>query len=164
MNHIHDLSHDWLVTRGSWMGNPLNRIHFSNPFICLVQVLSSSQHSVQFSSVAQSCPTLSDQISRSVVSNCLQPHESQHTRPPCHHQLPPSIFPNIRIFSSESVHRIRWPKYWSFSFSISPSNEYSGLISFRRDWLYLPAVQGTLKGLFSNTTELMLSIFSILLN
>ena len=61
--------------------------------------------------------------------------------------LPPSIFPNIRVFSNESVLRIRWPKYWSFSFSISPSNEYSGLISFRRDWLDLLAVQGTLKSL-----------------
>ena len=59
--------------------------------------------------------------------------------------LPPSIFPSIRIFSNESVLRIRWPKYWSFSFSISPSNDYSGLISFRMDWLDLLAVQGTLK-------------------
>ena len=57
--------------------------------------------------------------------------------------LLPSIFPSIRVFSNESVLHIRWPKYWSFSFSISPSNEYSGLISFRMDWLYLRAVQGT---------------------
>ena len=64
-----------------------------------------------------------------------------------HHPLllPPSILPSIRVFSNESVLRIRWPKYWSFSFSISPSNEYSGLISFRIDWLDLLAVQGTLK-------------------
>ena len=61
--------------------------------------------------------------------------------------LLPSIFPSIRVFSSESVLCIRWPKYWSFSFSISPSNEYSGLISFRMDWLDLPAAQGTLKSL-----------------
>ena len=59
--------------------------------------------------------------------------------------LPPSIFPSIRIFSNESVLCIRWPKYWSFSFSISPSNEYSGLISFRIDWLDLLSVQGTLE-------------------
>ena len=59
--------------------------------------------------------------------------------------LPPSIFPRIRVFSNESVLCIRWPKFWSFSFSISPSNEYSGLISFRMDWLNLLAVQGTLK-------------------
>ena len=63
----------------------------------------------------------------------------------------PSIFPSIRVFSNESALHIRWPKYWNFSFSISPSNEYSGLISFRMDWLDLPAVQGTLI-VFSNTT------------
>ena len=62
----------------------------------------------------------------------------------------PSIFPSIRVFSSESVLHIRWPKYWSFSFSISPSNEYSGLISFRMDWLDLLAVQGTLKSLLQH--------------
>ena len=61
--------------------------------------------------------------------------------------LMPSIFPSIRVFSNESILRIRWPKYWSFSFSISPSNEYSGLISFRMDWLDFLAVQGTLKSL-----------------
>ena len=61
--------------------------------------------------------------------------------------LLPSIFPSIRVFSNESVLHIRWPKYWSFSFSISPSDEYSGLISFRMDWLDLLAVQGTLKSL-----------------
>ena len=61
--------------------------------------------------------------------------------------LPPSIFSSIRVFSNESVLQIRWPKYWSFSFSISSSNEYSGLISFRLDWLDLLAVQGTLKSL-----------------
>ena len=64
----------------------------------------------------------------------------------CHPLLiPPSIFPSIRVFPNESVHCIRWPKYWNFSFSISPCNEYSGLISFRMDWLDLLAVQGTLK-------------------
>ena len=64
--------------------------------------------------------------------------------------LSASIFPSIRVFSSESVLHIRWPKDWNFSFSISPSNEYSGLISFRMDWLDLPAVQGTLKGLLQH--------------
>ena len=64
--------------------------------------------------------------------------------------LPPSIFPSFRVFSNESVLRIRWPKYWSFSFSINPSNEYSGLISFRIDWLDLLAVQGTLKSLLQH--------------
>ena len=62
--------------------------------------------------------------------------------------LPPSIFPSIRVFSNESVLHNRWPKYWTFSFSINPSNEYSGLISFRMDWLDLLAVQGTLKSPF----------------
>ena len=64
--------------------------------------------------------------------------------------LPPSIFPSIRIFSNESVLGIRWPKYWSFTFSISPSNEHPGLISFRMDWLDLHAVQGTLKSLLQH--------------
>ena len=64
--------------------------------------------------------------------------------------LPPSIFPSIRVFSSESVLHIRWPKYWSFSFNISPSNEHSGLISFRMDWLDLLAIQGTLKSLLQH--------------
>ena len=64
--------------------------------------------------------------------------------------LLPLIFPSIRVFSSESVLCIRWPKYWSFCFSISPSNEYSGLISFRIDWFNIPAVQGTLKSLLQH--------------
>ena len=64
--------------------------------------------------------------------------------------FPPSIFPSIRVFSIELVFHIRWPKYWSFNFSISPSNEYSGLISFRMDWLDPLAVQGTLKSLLQN--------------
>ena len=64
--------------------------------------------------------------------------------------LLPSIFPSIRVFSNESTLRMRWPKYWSFSFSISPSNEYSGLISFRMNWLDLLAVQGTLKSLLQH--------------
>ena len=73
--------------------------------------------------------------------------------------LLPSIFPSIRVFSNESALRIRWPKYWGFSFSISPSNEYSGLISFRIDWFDLPAVQGTLKSLlqFESINSLALS-------
>ena len=64
--------------------------------------------------------------------------------------LPPSIFPSIKVSSNESVRHIRWPKYWSFSFNISPSNEYLGLISFRKDWLDLLAVQGTLKSLLQH--------------
>ena len=111
------------------------------------------------------------QFSHSVVSNSLQPHRLQHTRLPspaprvcsdscplsqwCHPTTHPLSSPSPLTFNlsqhhslfSESVLRIRWPKYWSFSFSISPSNEYSGLISFRMDWLDLLAVQGTLKSL-----------------
>ena len=68
----------------------------------------------------------------------------------CRPLLPPSVFPSIRVFSSESVFHIRWPEYWSFNFSISPSNEYSGLISFRIHCLDLLAVQGTLKGLLQH--------------
>ena len=79
--------------------------------------------------------------------------------------LLPSIFPSSRVFSSESVLCIRWPKYWSFSFSISPSNKYSGLISFKMDWLYLLAVQGTLKSLLqyqsSKASILRHSVFFI---
>ena len=71
--------------------------------------------------------------------------------------LPFSIFPSIRVFSNESVICIRWPKYWSFSFSISPSNEYSGLISFRMDWLDLLAVQGNLKSFLQNRSSVQFS-------
>ena len=120
--------------------------------------------SVQFSSVTQSCPTLCDPM------NCSMPGL------PVHHQLPeptqlmsiesvmPSnhlllchpllllspIPPSIRVFSNESTLCMRWPKYWSFSFNISPSNEHPGLISFRVDWLDLLAVQGTLKSLLQH--------------
>ena len=73
----------------------------------------------------------------------------------------PSIFPSIRVFSNESILHIRWPKYWSFSFNISPSNEYSGLISFRIDWLYLLAVQGTLQHHSSKASILRHSAFFI---
>ena len=112
--------------------------------------------SVQFSSVAQSCPTLCNtrQASLSITnSQSLPKLKSIESVMPsnslmlCCPLLLPSIFPSIRVFSNESVLHIRWPKFWSFSFSISPSNEYSGLISFTMDWLDLLAVQGTLKSL-----------------
>ena len=117
------------------------------------------------------------QFSCSVVSNSLRPHGLQHTRPPCPSPSPrvysnsctlswwchPTIsssvitfsshlqsFPTIRVFSNESVLLLRWPKYWSFSFSISPSSEYPGLMSFRMDWLDLLAVQRTLKNLLQH--------------
>ena len=110
---------------------------------------------VQFSSAVQSCPT---QASLSITNSEFAQLMSIQSVMPYNHLilcLPllflPSIFPSIRVFSNESVHHIRWPKYWSFSFSISPSNEYSGLISFRIDWLDFLAVQGTLKNLLSRT-------------
>ena len=88
---------------------------------------------------------------------------SNHHIPCCPLLLLPSVFPSIRVFPNKSALCIRWPKYWSFSFSISPSNEYSGLISFRMDWLDLPAVQGTLKSLLqhhsSKASILRLSAF-----
>ena len=113
----------------------------------------------QFSSVTQSSPTLCNprtaacKASLSITNSwsllklmCIESVMPSNHLIVCHpHLLLPSIFPSIRVFPSESVFRIRWPKYWSFSFSISPSNEYSGLISFRMDWLDLLAVQGTLK-------------------
>ena len=114
------------------------------------------------------------QFSLSVVSNSLRPHESQHARPPCLSPTPavhsdsspssqwcnlilccpllllPPIPPSIRVFSDESTLCMRWPKYWSFSFSIIPSKEIPGLICFRMDWLDLLAVQGTLKSLLQH--------------
>ena len=111
------------------------------------------------------------------MSDSLRPHEPQHTRPPCPSPAPgvhwkpmsiesvmpsnhlilccpflllPSIFPSIRVFSNESAILIRWPKYWSFSFNISPSNEHPGLICFRMNWLGVLAVQGTLKSLLQH--------------
>ena len=114
---------------------------------------------VQFSSVAQSCPTLCDPMNCSTpglpaITNSqssLRLMSIQSVMPSSHLilcrplLLLPPIPPSIRVFASESVLRLRWPKYWSFS--ISPSNEHSGLISFRMDWLDLLAVQGTLKNL-----------------
>ena len=118
---------------------------------------------VQFSTVAQSCLTLCDpmdcryQGSLSIINSrsLLKLMSVELVMPSnhlilCHPLLLPSIFPSIRVFSNESLLHIRWPKYWSFSFNISPSNEYSGLISFRMDWLDLLAVQGTLSSLLQH--------------
>ena len=114
----------------------------------------------QFSSVAQLCPTLCNpreaelQASLSIINSCsLLKLMSIKLVMPSNHLilccllLSSSILPSVRVLSNESVLRIRWPKYWSFSFNISPPNEYSGLISFRIDWLDLLAVQGTLKSI-----------------
>ena len=130
-----------------------------------VYVLNHIFHQLSCCSVAQSCLTLpphglqqahqaslSFTISRSLLKllsiESVMPSNHLILCPPLY--FLPSVFPSIRVFSNESVLRIRWPKYWSFSFSISPSNEYSGLISFRMDWLDLLAVQGTLKSLLQH--------------
>ena len=121
-------------------------------------------YSVQFSSVAQSCPTLYDPMNRSTPGLPVHHQLLEFTQThaywvgdaihPSHSLLSPSFLPSrppsIRVFSSESTLRMRWPKYWSFSFNISPSNEHPGLISFRTDWLDLLAVQGTLKSLLQH--------------
>ena len=120
--------------------------------------------SAQFSSVTQLCPTLCDPMNCSIlgllsITNSQSPPKSMSIESvmPSNHLilcclllLLPSIFPIIRVFSSESALHIRWPKCWSFSFSINPSNEHPGLISFRMDWLDLPAVQGILKSLLQH--------------
>ena len=124
-------------------------------------MFSSSYMSVQLSSVVQSCPSICNPMNHSTpglpvhhqLPSLLKLISIELVMPSSHlilcrpHLLLPSIPPSIRVFSNESTLRMRWPKYWSFSFNISPSNEHSGLISFRMDWLDLLAVQGTLKSL-----------------
>ena len=131
---------------------------------CHPTYLTYVQSSVQFSSVIQSCPTLYDPMDCStpglLVHHQLLEFTQTHvhwvsdaiqlSHPLCPLLLPLSIVPSIRVFTNESVLRIRWPKYWSFIFNISPSNEYPGLISFRIDLLDLLAVQGTLKSLLQH--------------
>ena len=120
--------------------------------------------SIQFSSVTQSCPTLCHPVNHSTPGLPVHHHLPEFTQThvqwvddaiqPSHPRRPlfllPPIPPSIRVFSNESTLRMRWPKYWSFSFSISPSREHAGLISFRMDWLDLLAVQGTLKSLLQH--------------
>ena len=112
----------------------------------------------QIRSVAQSCPTLCDPLSVTNSQSLFKLMSIESVMPSNHLILRrlllllPSIFPSIRVFSNESALHIRWPTYWNFSFSISPSSEYSGLISFRIDWFDVPAVQGTLKSLLHYTT------------
>ena len=114
--------------------------------------------------IAQSCPTLCDPMNHSTPGLPVHHQIPEFTQTHVHRVgdaiqlshlchpllLPPSFFPSIRVFSNESVLHIRWPKDWSFSFSIGPLNEYSGLISFRIDWFDLLAVQGTLKRLLQH--------------
>ena len=139
--------------------------HFSFKGFCILEMYHSytrsQEFSYQLSSAAQSCPTLCDPMDCNtpgfpVHQQLLEPTQTHvhciaDAIQPSHPLLLlPSIFPSIKVFSNESVLHIRWPKYWSFSFSISPSNEYSGLISFRMDWLDLLAVQGTFKSLLQH--------------
>ena len=120
-------------------------------------------NSLQFSSVTQSCPTLCNTMDCSTpgfpvhhqLLDLLRLISIESEMPSnhlilCHPLFLPAVFLSTRVFSNESALCIRWPKYWSFSFSISPFNEYSGLISFRIDWFDLLAVQGTLKGLLQH--------------
>ena len=151
-------SYIWLVKYPVW-----NQSQYSS-ILCGVHPIWSS---VQFSSVAQSCPTLCDPMNCSMpdlpihyqlpeftqthihrVSDAIQPSHPLSSPSP----LPP-IRTSIRVFSNESTLHMRWPKYWNFSFSISPSKEHPGLISFRMDWLDLLAVQGTLKSLLQHHTS-----------
>ena len=127
----------------------------------------------KFSSVAQSCPTLCNPMDcktpgfsvHHLLLKLAQTHAHQvgiaiqPSYPLPSLLLLPSIFPSIRVFSNESILLISWPKYWSFSFSVSPSNEYSGLISFRIDWLDLLAIQGTLQQYSSKASILWCSAF-----
>ena len=151
---LQDLSfptRDWIRGHGRKAQNPNHWIAKELP-------------SVQFSSVTQSCLTLCNPLNRSRpglpvhhqlleftqthvhwVSDAIQP-----SHPLSSPSTPAPIPPSIRVFSNESVLRIRWPKYWSFSLNISPSNEHPGLISFRMDWLHLLAVQVTLKNLLQH--------------
>ena len=160
------LSGNWEFSDSTWQIYGLNSYQFPSPTAILCFYILTFPNHKLLSSVQFSC---------SFVSDSLPPHGLQHARPPCPSPTPgtysnscplsqwchptisssviscssrlQSIFPSIRVFSNESVLCIRWPKYWSFSFSISLSNEYSRLISFRMDWLDLLAVQGTLKSL-----------------
>ena len=120
---------------------------------------------VQFSSGAHSCLTLCDPMDNNTPGLLVHHQLPETTKTHVHHDgdgdlilcrpllILPSIFPSIRVFSNESVLWIRWQKYWSFSFNISPSNEYSGLISFRMEWLDLLAVQRTLKSLQHHSSK-----------
>ena len=161
-----------MLSGASWLVSSLTSEEDEAPWLHRERAWEPSPHPcphqwvsfIQLNSVAQSCPTLCDPMDRSTpglpfhhqllestqtyvhwVGDAIQPSHA-----PSSPSLLPSIFPSIRVFSSESALRIRWPKYWSFSFSISPSNEHPGLISFRLDWLDLLAVPVTLKSLLQH--------------
>ena len=170
-SHFRPLVFQFTIT--TWVSLAVSSVNlFVGPFFFLISSSHTALDAVSFS--------------HSVVSDSLWPHGLQHARPPCpsptpevysnwgplswwchptilscHPLLLPSIFPRIRVFSNKSALRISWPEYWSFSFNISPSNEYSGLISLRMDWLDFLAVQGTLE---SSPTPQFKSISSSLLS
>ena len=160
---------------GEGKGYPLQYSGLENSMDCTVHEVTKSR--TQLGDFSFFFGFSSVQFSGSVKSDSLQPHELQHARPPCPSPTPrsslklmsielvmpsshlilccpllflPPIPPSIRVFSNESTLRMRWPKYWSFSFSIIPSKAIPGLISFRMDWLDLLAVQGTLKSLLQH--------------
>ena len=137
--------------------NPVDKLASSSFFFvqfCLVQSLSHVQlFATPWTTARQASLSITNSWSLLKLMSIESVMPSNHLIL-CHPLLLlPSIFPSIRVFSQDSVLRIRWPKYWSFSFGISPSNEYSGLISFRMDWLDLLAVQGTLKRVLQYHTQ-----------
>ena len=129
----------------SQMGLLAGRWEESVQSLCLVQLLATP-----WTAVCQASLSITNSWSLLKLMSIESVMPSNHLILSCHLLLLPSIFPSIRVFSNELALRIRWPKYWSFSFSISPSNEYSGLISFRMYWLNLLSVQGTLKSLLQH--------------
>ena len=162
--------HEFKQTLGA-SGGQRRLVHWS-PWVHNELDLATEQHfssgeGVSVSSAAQSCLTLCDPMDCSTpgfpVHHQLLEHAQTHvhrvgdaiqpSHPLSSPSPPPSSFPSIRVFSNESVLCITWPKYWSFNFSISPSNEYSGLISFRTDWLGLLAVWGSLKSLQHHSSK-----------
>ena len=154
-----------IVTFFNNMNNTVLYIHVTYVYVCVSVSLipwwtSGGLFLYQFSSVTRSCPTLCDPMDCSISGLPVHHQPLEFTQTHAHEVgdailycpllFLPSVFPSIRVFSSESVLCIRWPKYWSFSFNISPSSEYSGLISFRIDWFDLLAVQGTLRSLLQH--------------
>ena len=154
---------------------PYIKMNLPQVYICSPSWILLPPHTIPLGRPSAPFLFFSVQFRHSIMSDSLRPHGLQHARLPClspsrsllklisiklvmpsNHLilcrplLLPSIFPNIRVFSNESALHIRWPKYWNFSFSISLSHEYSGLISFRVDWLNLLVVQGTLKSLLQH--------------
>ena len=160
---VHHQLPEFAQTHVHWVSDAIQSSHpLFSPYLPIQQpfpyVTDNTRDRVQFSLVAQWCPTLCSTPGSPFLHYLLefaQIHvhwisETSNHLILFHPLLLPSLFPSIRVFSSESVLLIRWPKYWSFSFSISPSNEYSGLIFFKTDWFDLLAVQGTLKSLLQH--------------